>query len=320
MLLPQYFGTNNIRSFYKQIYNYKFKAHKFNNHSSMYTSQIFTRGQYSTMMISNKSTQKLDSNSSIEMIRAEYDRLEAKYNIDIQKAIDLQKQTEELIRENKKIINDEVSMRLNLIDMNRVGMLAFLIQVCYPEKEIETMICNYILQNQFIQPPLSFEDIRLIVINKRLDEYIKTHIKHVFENPTYCANFNIAACKICLRFLNNRFFHLDFDTFYQSVIMYLMNNEESEKLRDHKNFYIVKELKDTVDDLVDISYRSLVKSQLLNILTDFYKGDPCQFICTKFEITKSREDDCFSVRSFKDQLLLNNIDITGLFSYNIEDF
>ena len=308
-MLPEYFGTGNVRSFCRQLYNYRFKSSKLADGSTKFTNPDFARGHCAASKASERNTAHTTTNTDCQLLNQECDQLTRMCAYYYQKAVELRYDTEELIRKNKEMIKQDVTMRINFIDRTRAGLLVFAIDALYYDRETDRKILMYLSRHQYTSPPLSEQEVINIGEVERLGEFVKAHVQNKFSNPNYVTQYLVALLKICCKNLNDRFFSMALDVFYRDVILFVLDREKPSRLLSHQNFGIIANIKETVDDCFRIAYASLLKSGYLEFIESYYKDHPCDFVVEDMETVGDNFDDCFSLRSFKDLLLLEPFDI-----------
>lgn len=315
-----YFETNNIKSFYRQLYYYKFKTHRHSNARGQYTHANFQRNQYASMMKLKRNIEQSDKDLEADALRLEHKTLKRKYEECLRAVNDLREHNSELIKRNKETAAEEMDFRYNLSQRIRMGLLVFVIQSKYYSRECDSKIKRLADKQQYIKPPLTDDDVENIITSKRLPEVLRAHTHNLLANPLYSSIYFAKILKVVLRYINNKFFNMPFDLFYRSVVLYVLGKEDPVGLIQHFRFGVIKELKEAVDGYYDVTIGSLTSHFVTGIFQEYYRAQPCEFLVSDGRPIDEHTDESYSMRSLKDQLLLNQLDMISLFSADLDAF
>lgn len=318
-LLPVYFETKRIRSFYRQLYNYKFKSLKYSDTKSHYTNPSFERGKYSNMIGLRRNVENSEHQQNEYNIKLEYKMLYKKYQHCIKAALVLKADIQEHIEANKQQINEQMEFKYNFAQRMKMGLMFFVIQSKYYDRDCDLNVRELAQEHHSVKPPLSQEEIDRILWNKRLPEIIRSYVNSVFLSPFNSSIYLSSIVKVMLRYVNNRFFNISFDIFYKVVVLYVLNKQEPWVLQFHSNFCILKEIKELVDEYYDVTISSYVDSRFINLFESCYNEYPCEFLMNEVESLRDMNNDRYSVRSLNDQLLLNQVDMFSFFSSDYDE-
>ena len=224
-------------------------------------------------------------------------------------AVNLCSDTKDMIRKNEELIKEDVNMRLNFVDRIKITVFVFAMQALYPDDELEKTLRSHLMRNQHLNSPMKMEEASRFETSEKLDELVKANVRNKLTNPNYATKDNIAILRLCCKSMNDRYFQAPLETFYRAVVLYMLEREEPEGLRDHPNFDVLKSIKAVVEDSIRTAYAPLLKSSYMDRIEAYYKDHQCDFVADDADTLGDNFDDCFSLRSFKGLLLFKPWDL-----------
>lgn len=252
-------------------------------------------------------------------LQADYDDLQARY-LDLQsKVIRLNRQNHEIIIENTKHLLRETENRIFFIERVKTSLIVFNIKSLFFDPDVHTINMKLILQQNYVSPPLTYLELDNLLKSPRAPEIFKKHVRSTFLERATTFSFLTRLLRVTLRNFNNKLFNIQLKVFHNAVLNYILRNEEHSQLVESPNFYILKEIKQNIEEQVDIILPTMNTGQLGAIFESHYSDIPIEMKQIKSKSVESSLDDNFSLRSVRSHLELFESELMTLSTYILDD-
>lgn len=273
------------------------------------------------MTVVKKSKSKADANYDVNNIKEEYIKLTKNYQNLLKNAQNFHRQNSFYAKDNARLVNEELKSRRTFVESTKLNLLAFLIRSSHFDVLNEFKIEAYISQRQYVITK-AFE--YKIQSNNTVDGY--THDEEVqaeaaFSSITTQKNFLTQVLKFVVESLNKKFFAMDFDCFYAKLTAFFLKDQLDEQLSTHSNFSVLKDLKKTYDQIVQIWLCGHISSPLNGLQLE---GEPAVVNSGSTNIWRQSAYgvsafETASVMSLENELILEAKDDVCSFKSDFED-
>lgn len=294
---------------------YKFKC-DVSGAMRKYYNPEFTRGAYHKL-VSLKNTYNKSEVDEVTELKTAYSVLLHKYEFLQESMIDLRKQIESSILENKNKVETILNFKFNIIERIKTALLHVTLMTLHynsdvATKELELMEeLGYIPKNSLQHPSIYDQPITLAI------EQIKLFVQQNIMILSAGEDYFMQVLRLSVNFFNDKFFLAPQDVFFQHMINHVLKKEKVPELENHMNYAQVKECVAIFTIFCD------------NVLTIFYNTclhEPF-FVLFEHKWLKMEnlsnehflvaEDDKFSARSLSSLL---NIDDSSMHNFIVPDF
>lgn len=301
------------------MYHYKFDCTKAVGKPKLYTNPAFVRGCYADMITPRMVKLKPAGPIPDDLVEREIRNIKEKYSRALVMALKLKSENEDLINKNRAAIVEDLSLRMSLVDRAKGAIFVFLVHALYYEVETENLIKRHAFQSLIANPPVLSDQFEKTFDAKQCAKFFNLHIENMFLNSHYVINYIMVVFKVLIRRLNNRFFHKPFGPLYTSILHYILDNERPDSLVDHPNFYVLKHIKECTEFLFSEIFTAFCKQDYLQVIEQHCKHSSFDLPADLTDVSTEKCDESFSMRSFKDQLLLNTLDTFESFNMVMDD-
>ena len=240
--LAYYFKSNKVKSFIRQFYIYGFKCVA-EGQTKKYFNPRFTKDAYHKL-ISIKRQSKPSVGSERSMMKAEFKLLQSKYDKLLTSALELYRQVDSSVQQNKENIMSVVEFNHTVLHRLKAVVLKFVLNFVNYDPKINKSCFNGQNINLVNKSVLEICDQNVKCGLFGLDS-LRQYIHEVIlstdaDTPTLSGTLKEDA-----RCFNDRFFHLPHKLFYSSLIEFILESKEVPVLENHENYAILVTVKES---------------------------------------------------------------------------
>lgn len=284
----------------------------------MFNNLQFERYAYSKILTLKRNKSPAPPAVEADDIQTELKNLQRKYNHMLASTAKLRADIIGLVEANKTMAQEEVFFQYNFSQRARFLLFTLVMQSRYYNADTETSIKKLTARNRLAKPLMCDEHLASVIASGRLPEDIRQLLWISLVAKPGTLYYLNNPLKVMIRFLNDRFFKLRLESFYNQFIEYLSTGEEPVELKQHPNFKVLEEIYQSVEEYLRIVIGSYFSQKLSLLFKRYYPKHPFEFAIEEQETKGAEPDDCLSQRSLCDQLMLNQFDIMSSISFDFK--